>query len=287
MRQYKRSITATIGEDDGTAVTIRNLYMEFELEKESTSKPNDGNLRIYNLNESTETQIRERGVRIRLTAGYDGNESLLFDGDIRKVEKEREALDRVTVIILGGNVNKLTNAEFIRSYEGAVSLRTIVSDAVPSFNLLVDGLDEIPDNVFLNDFVWSGRTGDMLNRILEPQGIQWYENDGAIGFSTRNRSTDPMIYDINARTGMVGSPTITDRGIQVKTLLNPRLRINGKVRITSDILVDPASSDDQSARASEYQGIYKINKIRHNGTNRKGRFQTEIVVTPLETESQT
>ena len=287
MRLYKRSITVIVGEDDGTAVKVQNLFIEFEMNKESVSTPNEGTVRISNLNESTETQIRERGVRIRVTAGYDGDEALLFDGDIRKVEKERRGLDRVTVITLGGNVFKVSNAEFIKSYEGPVSLKTIVTDAVPSFNLTVGSLDEVPDNVFLNDFAWSGRTSDMLNRILQPNNIQWFETDGQIGFSKRRKARDTAIYIINSETGMVGSPTITDKGLRVKTLLNPRLRINGRVKIESDILGNSARSDDESARAGEYQGVYKINKIRHTGDNRKGMFQTEILVTPLDTDSQT
>lgn len=281
MRQYKRNIRVIIGEDDGEAVEIEGLFIRFEINKEADSKPNEGTIRIYNLNESTETQIRQRGVRVRLLAGYDGDFALVFDGDIRKVEKERHGVDRISVITIGGNVFRLTNAEFIRSYEGAVSLKTIVSDALPSFNLAQGAVDMLPDNVFLHDFAWSGRTYDLLDRVLRPQGIQWYETDGEINFSVNGATQDDLIYVINADTGMIGSPTIADNGLRVQTLLNPRLRITGRVRIESLVIDDAAAQNDVSARAGEYQGIYKITKILHTGDNRAGHYFSEAVVVPV------
>ncbi len=277
MRQYKRSLEVIVG-DDEQEVSIRDLLIQIEIKQEAHFKPAEGFVKIYNLNETNETRIRNQFTRIRVVGGYEGSESLLFDGDIRKVERDREGINRVTVITLGGNVFRLTNAEFNRSYEGVVTVRQIIADAIPSLQLPSDSLNIIPDSAALYDFAWSGRTVDLMERVLSPLDIQWFEDNGLIKFSLQGEPENRIVFDINRQSGMIASPSVTDNdGVKVKSLLNPRLRVNSLVRIRSDILDFPAQGDATSARAGEATGFYKITKVVHRGDNRRGEYVSEII----------
>lgn len=256
MRLYKRYVQIIIG-DDESAISIDSLYISFDIKKALTEKPSEGTVNIYNLNDNSEAKIDESGKRIRVIAGYGENVDLLYDGQVRKITKDKQRLDRITTIELGGNVFKITDAFFNKSYVGAVPVKQIVQDAIPSFGMSSVGLDKIPAST-LNDFAFTGRTSGLLDRILNPLDVQWFEDDGFIRFSVIGESSE-TVFVLKAGTGLVGFPSITDTGIDFKALLNGKIKINGRVKIESAII----------------SGVYKITNLVYRGDNRDGEFFTE------------
>lgn len=265
MRIYKRIIRVVIGEDDGTAISIDSLYIQIEVKKVISGKPNEGYVNIYNLAKSTEDRIREKGVRIRVFAGYDDQPTLIHDGDIRRVDRDRTDVDRITTITIGGNVVKLSQAIFNQSYSGQVQVKQIVQDAIPSFGIDAINLDQIPNDAFLYDFSFTGKTGDLLDKILDPIKVQWYENDNFIKFSLRGQGLDPVIF-LTKNTGLIGSASVTDKGIKFRSVLNGRIAIGDRIKIESQLV----------------SGTYKVIQALHKGDNREGEFITEGMGTEIE-----
>lgn len=265
MRIYKRIIRVVIGEDDGTALSIDSLYIQIEVKKAISGKPSEGSVNIYNLAASTEDRIREKGVRIRIFAGYDDQPSLIHDGDIRRVDRDRTNVDRITRITIGGKVVKLSEAVFNQSYSGQVSVRQIVEDAIPSFGIDAINLDQIPDDAFLYDFSFTGKTSVLLDKILNPIKVQWYENDNFIKFSLRGQGLDPVVL-LTKDTGLIGSASVTDKGIKFKSVLNGRIIMGDRVKIESELV----------------NGTYKVIQLLHKGDNREGDFITEGMGTDIE-----
>ena len=252
-------MSVTIGEDDGSAVTLTDLYIQFEVKKTLTSTPNEGTITIYNLSDTTETLIKENGVRVRLQAGYNGQSALLFDGDIRKVERNKVPPDRKTMITLGGNVFAITDSISNVSYEGSISVKQVITDTIPGFGLSYSGLDSIPDST-LEDFSFTGRTADLFDQILKPINMQWFEDSGFISFSEIGTSTEEVSL-INASSGLIGSPAVTDEGIKAVSLLNANIRPGGRVKVESELVT----------------GIYKVTQLVYRGDNREGDFFTEFL----------
>ena len=285
-RRFLRSVRLTIGEA-GQAVRITDLLVKFRIRREATDTPAEGHVDVYNLNESNETRIRERAERVVLEAGYAGQLETIFDGDVRRVERQRVNLDRITRVHVGGNVEARTRSIFIRSYEGEVAVRDIVADGVATLGLTLGPLDLIPESAVETDFRYSGPTHVMLTQRLRPLGVRWYEADGTIHFTRLRRSIDdrPGGVLISERSGMVGSPTVTDDGIRVRTLLDPRLRLDTLIRVESAVLPDAASGDSLNLRAGEFhQAEWKIVTVEHTGDNREGQFHTVVEARPVTTE---
>lgn len=265
MKIYKRKIRIVIGQDDGSAISIDSLYIQIEIKKNISSKPNEGTVNIYNLAKNTENQIKEKGVRIRVFAGYDDRLILIHDGDIRRVDRDRSDVDRITVITLGGNLNKLSQAVFNKSYSGQVSVKQIVLDSIPSFNIDATDINQIPDHEFLYDFSFTGKTSDLLDSILNPIGVQWFESDNFIKFSASKKALESVVL-LTKDTGLIGSASITDKGVKFKSAMNGRIVLNGRVKIES-VLVN---------------GTTKVIQILHKGDNREGVFVTEGIGTEIE-----
>ena len=258
MRLFKRIIRVVIGQEDSEALSIEGLYTKIEIKKLISGKPNEGTVEIFNLSDATENQIKEKGVRIRVFAGHDNRPVLIHDGDIRRVEHDTVQPDRVTIITLGGNTIKLAQAIFNKSYSGQVQVKQIAMDAIPSFNIDGTDFDQIPDDAFLYDFSFTGKTGDLLDKILNPINVQWFENDNLIKFSTKAKALENVVL-LNKNTGLIGSPSVTDKGIKFRSVLNGRIVINERIKIESRLVT----------------GVYKVIQILHKGDNRDGEFVTE------------
>lgn len=265
MKLYKRIIRVVIGQEDSDALSIDSLYIQLEINKNISGKPNEGFVSIYNLSDATENQIREKGIRIRVLAGHDNKPVLLHDGDIRRVERDRQGVDRITTIILGGNTIKLSQAFFNKSYSGQRTVRSVVEDSISSFGIEATDLDQIPDDAFLYDFSFTGKTGVLLDKILNPVGVQWFESDSFIKFSSTGQALETVVL-LNKGSGLVGSASVTDKGVKFKSVLNGRITLNNRIQIES-ILVN---------------GVYKVVQILHKGDNREGEFVTEGIGTEIE-----
>jgi len=259
MQLYKRNVEVIIGADDGSAISFKDLYIQFEIKKTISSTPNEGLVFIYNLSDTTETLIKERGVRIRVLAGYGGQFALLFDGDIRKVERDKAPPERKTIIKLGGNVFAITDSIANISYSGSIPVKQIITDTISGFGLSYSGLDSIPNST-LNDFSFTGRTADLFDEILKPINMQWFEDSGFIKFSAVGASTEEVAL-INASSGLIGSPAVTDTGIKAVSLLNASIIPGGRVKVESTLVT----------------GIYKVTQLVYRGDNREGDFFTEFL----------
>ena len=267
--RYLRSVAVSVG-DGNTAIKITDLLISFRIRREASSTPAEGHVDIYNLTEIHEKRIKERGEKIRLEAGYADQLNLVFDGDVRRVERQRHELDRVTRIYVGGNVFAQTVSIFVRSYEGEVSVRDIVRDGVETLELELGPIDLIPADAVETDFRYNGSTRVLLSQRLEPLGMEWYEDNGVVRFSRIGMTADdrPQGVTVSERTGMIGTPTITDDGIRVATLLDSRLRIDTRLQVESEF-IEPGEQ-------------WKIVSVEHSGDNREGKFISIVEARPLD-----
>ena len=202
-------------------------------------------------------------------------------------------LDRIVRVHVGG---KISGAEvagqgrrsvFVRGYETMVSVRELVADGVETLGLVLGDISIIPEDAVETDFSYNGDTQLMLRERLRPLGIEWYEEDGVVRFSKIRASVDDRIEGvvISERTGMLGSPTETDDGVTVRTLLDPRLRLDTRIRIESSVLDRGASGDAENIRAGEVTlpgTVFKVVEVTHEGDNREGPFETTVQARPLD-----
>ena len=274
MNLPKRIINVQIGNGEGTALSIgtserNSTYIQMEIMKNISSKVNEGVVRMFNLSDSTENQIREKGKRVRVFAGYNGKPILIHDGEITRVDRDpdEESLNRITSVSLAGKLIKISQSIFNKAYSGQVAVKQIVQDAIPTFGLDYADIDQIPDNEFLNDYSFTGKTSDLLDEILDPIKIQWFENDNFIRFSAREKTpeTTESVVLLNSNTGLIGSASITEKGAKFTSRLNGRITLNSQIKIESNLV----------------NGVYKVIQTLNSGDNRTGKFTTEGIVTNI------
>ncbi len=253
-------------------LTISEVQIKFNLKKEASSSPPTGEVHLFNLSQTTEQQISEKGSKLTLCAGYGDNcNSILYDGPIERIEKTRENLARITKIFLTGEAAKSTDKEIpdkvSLAYTGDTPLRTIVQDAVAQVDRLRLGpLDPIPPDLSFSNFHRVASIQAVLSNAFRGTELTWYEDDGVIKFNAAS-VTQPGAADlsISPANGLIGSPSTTEDGAKISTLLLPTAQIGASITVESKAL----------------QGNWKIISLNHVGDNREGDFRTDMELRPL------
>lgn len=261
------------------SVTLENTVFEdlkisFAVKKESSLTPAIGEVVLYNLSVDRENQIAEAGQAVRIDAGYKGNTSIIFEGFTQRVDRDHDlsAKERKTTITLAAAkvAKKNLNGVSTFSFDGDRSIREIVRRLVTDIGLTVDdiALAVIPDES-ISTYSVSDESAAALTRLLEPRQIYWYEDDGAARFNLPGKA-EPigLLYQLSPATGLIGSPSITERGVKTRSTLNPKIRLGDRVEVDSAVIT----------------GTFKVITLLHSGDNWRGDFFTETELAELTDE---
>ncbi len=283
--QYLRSYEFTVVDADGNETSFSDLRIMFEITKSTLSYPNLAMITVFNTNPDTSSSLEEKYSKIKLKAGYGGNNSLIFSGEIRNVLAGKTNVDRSVIIYAGDGEKDWQNSYYNKTFSESIAMDTIITDIVDSFEGLakgiIEGLPTIADK--LSGQTLSGKTSEILDTLLSEYGLNWSIQDGEINIVDENESLEALeSVLVSASTGMIGSPTVTEIGVNVTTLLNP-LMLPGK-KITIDSKGADASLGNLffiEGVSTKANGDYKIQEVIFKGDTHDGQWISSAVCESL------
>jgi len=77
---------------------------------------------------------------------------------------------------------------------------------------------------------------------------------------------------------MIGSPTVTDKGVEVKTLLNPAVKPNSSILIES--IAETVSRGNlffRKLKSTRAAGKYKVVEVKHKGDTHSNEWSSSIL----------
>lgn len=240
MPQFLRSARVTIGVGK-EALVIDELRVRFECIKNELSNvvPNSLTLTIYNLSKDSRDKVSEFGETVKFEVGYEGVLRRLFLGKLTHVVHEHEDTEWASTFYCW-DVNGITVAESVinLSMIEGTTIRKALEQIAESFGsaasgFKIIGLDELSDKRLLRPVAKVGPTALAMDEMAETYGFKWGFQDGQLEIYGPDASFDDDAVEISASTGMIGSPVVTDLGIEVTTLLNPAIRVRRKIIIKS------------------------------------------------------
>jgi len=291
-RQYKRHAQVIIGKS-GKGLLVENLRIVFEVVKDHQSAPNFANIKIYNLNDQHQNQIRTEYDDIILNAGYEGDEAVLFRGNIKHVYRYRDGNDWIVEIDAGDGDRDFRGAVVNETLATGASDTQLVDRVCSNFSSTKKGsVKGVGETRRLRGKVVSGNARDVLHDIARQHDCTWSIQDGRLQIVKSNGVLDTEAILVNGDTGMLGAPQQDDKGIKAKTLLNPLYQINGRVKLDNDNIKRKKKKIGSTAQGGEDvngttekpkeparldpDGIYKIYKLTHKGDNRGQDWITEV-----------
>ena len=278
--QYKREYELSIF-DRSVERIIRDLRLQFKVTKSLRSYPNLAEIRIFNANRDTQALLKQRLTKVKLQAGYGINRGLIFTGQIRNVARTRQGPDHITIIYAGDGQKDWERAYYNKTLQSNISISALIKDLASTFTETVLGELKgltMPANKLRGQSL-SGATRDILNTLGEDYGFQWSVQDGVFTTIPDEETSDSVVVTvINNRTGMIGEPTITEIGADVKTLLNPALIPNGTFKIESSARnFQLGNLNFRSVPRTTATGFYKIFEVVHEGDTHEKPWYSSLV----------
>lgn len=279
-RQYKRLYRLSITPEDGLARVVTDLRTTFEITKSILSYPNKAKIIIYNPSPDTLSSLQKKFTKISLDAGYEGGLRLIFKGQIRNVFQSKIGTDRLITVYAGDGEQDWQNSSFNKTFSQNVAMSSVIKEVMESFKDttlgILEGLPEVADKLMGQTL--SGSSKAILDEFAEEYGFDWSIQDGEIVTTPIDEPLSNLeAVVVNSGSGMVGSPTITEIGADVSTLLNPRLLPNTAFKIESvnaDIAIGNLFFRNIPKTSAE--GIYKIQEVLFKGDSREGLWLSSV-----------
>lgn len=291
-RLYGRQWRVLIQTKEQVALEVTDLRCTFTVTRTATGQPATCHLMVYNLNAETEANIIKEGFYLILEAGYAEQYGVIFSGDVIQVFRNREDGINYRLELLAVDGSTFLNLNYIRTTMAAGSTPRDVVDSVAKISKQKIEIEEVSENMDQSKLprpkVCFGRPKDYLDNVSKGNSsFYWIENGKLIVRKYSDPIPDDKCIVLTPTSGLVGTPEYTDEGIRIVSLLNPRIVINGLVKIDNSIIARktvniPTSGNDGAQKQSQQNvfdsdGEYQVYSITHAGDTHADTWHTEII----------
>jgi hypothetical protein len=198
------------------------------------------------------------GIPCKIVAGYKDHTSLIWLGDLRSINSERDGPDWVTKLESGDGEKAHKNARINVSYGAKTPIDTALRAMVRALGVGEGNLAKVAaqlklggaGKLFSHGVVVSGNVAVKITDFARSADLEWSIQDGTIQFLNRGKALSTKAIVVSADTGMIGSPTVDNDGVlSVKLLMIPDIR-------PGTLLV---------VKAERIKGNYRIEKATWSG----------------------
>lgn len=287
-RQFKRKIQVIIGKQ-GSGLLVEDLRINFEITKTLEAEPNCAIIKIFNLNPDNESKIKNEFDEVIVNAGYEADMRLVFLGNIKHVYRYRDKSDFITEIEAGDGDKDFRNSVMNETLAAGTTDAQIVDKAVKSFGTTKKGQVQLSTARRIRGKVITGNTRDVLKNLSNESNTNWSIQDGQLQIVKVGSVLADEAIVVNSETGMLSSPEVNDKGISAKCLLNPQIKVNGRIKLDNNTIKAKREKNKTLATDAEKKaakkvdpvrldpdGFYKVVKLIHVGDNRGQDWYTEI-----------
>lgn len=241
------------------------LRFAFQVERSLKSEPNQAEIRIWNLSEDSRRAL-VKDVYVAIDAGYVGDTSTVFKGNLTKVDHIRSGPDWVTKILIGDGDKEIKAARVSTSLpkgarpeqmiQGMISSLTSVKGdgfdvklaAGNAFAKFKQGDTKGGITEFSKGFVAMGSAYDKLVLLGNNLGYDVSIQGKQITVLEQDETLGELDYVFSASSGLVGSPEmVQDKQLKAKVLLNAKIspgigiilksqEFNGRYRVEKMVL---------------------------------------------------
>jgi hypothetical protein len=290
-RQWLRACTLVVG-GSTSGLDLSQLRIKFTTHKGDVETPNNADITVYNLAPETLSRIRGEFKRVVLSAGYQGNCGVIFDGQIRQVRNRTEGADTLT---------EITVADGDRAYNYSTVSATLAAGVRPTGQIAAaatamadkgTALGYLPDlagqALPRGKVIW-GMARKVLRDVTQSTDTTWSIQDGLLQVLPGTGYLPGADVVLTSATGLIGSPEQTNDGIKARCLINPRLKIGGRVKL-DNASIQTAKKDlklgafDKSAKLDR-DGWYRILKAEFTGDTRGSDWYADLLCIGLDDTS--
>ena len=283
---FDRRYDLTVG-----TLNLPGFRCHFRIEKTLKPEPNKGLVEVYNLSSDHRGALSQLApgkrvgkkparkvvshaalgsIPVRLEAGYkDPGPELIFLGNLRTVDSERQGADWITTIASGDGERAFRTARINQTFGPRtppdVALRALVRSLGIGDGNLAQVVHDLKFSgtatLLARGLVLSGPTSRMMTDFCRSANLEWSVQDGGLQFVDLNTALSQKAVVLSSGTGMIESPTVDGAGVlKVRTLMIPGLKCGALV----------------VCQGLNVQGNYRVEKITYEGDTHGHDWGCEI-----------
>lgn len=292
-RQYLRSCTLIVSSISGDGLDLSELRIKFTISQADRQQPNTAQIRVWNLNPSTARQIEKQFTRVTLQAGYGDQANVIFDGTIVQLRRGRESATDTYLDISAADGDAAYNFGIVvTSLAAGYKPEDVYAAATAAFEKYGVTAGDLPAGGLgagqgQRGKVMFGMARDYMADLADTTLTTWSIQNGKVSVVQQGGFLPGEAVVVNSQSGMIGIPEQTVGGINVRVLLNPRLRYCGRIQINEGdinkaaVSLSAASPTTYLPRLVE-DGFYRIVVVNHSGDNRGNDWYSDLICVALD-----
>ncbi len=230
MRQWLRKTRVTFPGSSGFVINPSDrvekheMRVAFSVEKTISGSPNEFEILIWNLSKEHRNAVGKELDQVQIEAGYvppegGGNLGIISSGFIRDVQHERDGADVITTINCGDGDKASRRATISKTYPAGTPLQDVIEGIYDQMR--DEGVDRgewvLPDDArtFKRPYSVCGGCFREMDVLGRGNDFYWSIQNGAMEIVPTDQNLPGEVL-ISAQTGMVETPTITDKGKKVR-----------------------------------------------------------------------
>lgn len=274
-RQYLRKFSLIVG-GSGTGLELGDLRVTFQTHKADFETPNHADIRIYNLSDETARKIGGEFTRVVMQAGYQGNCGLIFGGTIRQTRRGRERGVDTYLDLLVSDGDKAYNYSVVNTTLAAGATQGDIAqaamDPMREHGVTPGYIPELGGQALPRGVTMYGMSRSYLRDVGGSTDTSWSIQDGLLQMIPRQGWLPGDAIELTAETGLIGMPEQTEQGIKVRCLINPRLRVGGRIKLNNASVLlqkkDLRIGAFQKAPRLDADGLYRALAVEFKGDTR-------------------
>lgn len=216
------------------------LRARFEIKAPMIPTPNVAVIRIYNPQPATVMRMVNEFTRVSLSAGYlNGKFGTIFDGWITQFKFGGEtSVDKfVELYAQDGDLSfnhTVISKVLMPGFNSPHSMGEAIVQEMYNLGLSQANISRLSVVPTARPVVIYGMAVDHLNTINKTSNTIWsIQNGKLVVIPASGAQTYSETLEVNALTGLIGFPTLTNDGLEFRTLLNPFATIGQFVKINN------------------------------------------------------
>ncbi len=291
--QYLRVCTLILSNLKGDSLDLSQLHIKFSIKRSDTQTPNMAEIRVFNLEEQTALRIQKEFSKVILQGGYQDNFGVIFQGNVKQIILGRENSTDTFIDIVAGDGDLAYNFAIVNTTIAAgAGQAEQINAAVQSMNgdgTSLGHVGDLPPTKLPRGKVMYGMARDYLKNSADTSKQTWSIQDGKVQFVPLSSYLPGTAIQLTSKTGLIGTPQQTTFGVNMKCLLNPKIKVGGRVQIDNKIvarlkinLAVPLSPENIPAPVTA-DGVYYVLVIEHEGDNRGQEWYTSLTCLNINT----
>lgn len=293
-RLYKRVCRITTSGGSAGTLDLSDFRVRFRITDPNVQSPRAAIIRISNLSEATAQGLPKTSGRVTLELGYEGLFSRIFSGDVKHRRLGRESPTDTYADLFAEDgqraYQQATVSKTLPANSTGKDIYNVVLEAMKPYGITAGNIPEaFAKAKDPRAQVHFGMARDTMRRLAQSLGCTWKIQDGKLNAVPAGEAMGDTVI-LNSETGLIGRPTQTDQGIIGRSLLNPRIMANGKLKIDEksidgaayDFTVRGAVNMSEPNRGTiATDGLYKVLAVDHTGDTRGNDFYSEFTCNAL------